>query len=702
MSGYRIGADVGGTFTDIVVENPDGSFESTKVLTTSDAPEQGILDGIEALCVEHKIDLSEVQQIIHGTTLATNALIERTGARTALVTTGGFRDVIETRTESRFEQYDLNIVLPTALIERQHRHVVTERLSAQGEVLRAFDEESANSVIEALVVGNYEAVAVGFLHSYRNPAHEQRFRDLLTARLPDIAVSISSEVSPQMREFERFNTVCANAYLQPLMASYLVRLQDQLRVRGATCPLYLIHSGGGLISVETAADFPVRLIESGPAGGAIFAADLAARYGRDRVLSYDMGGTTAKITLIEDYTPQTAKTFEVARTTRFKKGSGMPISIPVIEMIEIGAGGGSIASVDSLGQIRIGPLSAGSEPGPAAYDLGGTEATVTDANLQLGRLHPDTFGAKTITLSPARATEAISAAVGERLNMDADTAAIGIAEVVDENMTNAARVHAVENGKDLAGFAMVAFGGGAPLHATRLMDKLGLDEVFVPPGAGVGSAIGFLRAPFAYEAVRSHYTRIDQFDHAGVNEVLDQLALEAQSFVRQGTDADIVIERQVSMRYKGQGWEIPVRLEAGDFDEFAAESLKAVFTKAYEEFFGRAIDDLAIEAVSWSVRVASTVEAPARVDLVDPATTVVAPSTRPMFDPSSRSVAEAGIHERESLSTGDSVAGPAVIIESQTTTVLGSNHVATMQPDGSLRVVRKPLPETTISEGSAQ
>jgi N-methylhydantoinase A len=702
MSGYRIGADVGGTFTDIVVENPDGSFESTKVLTTSDAPEQGILDGIEALCVEHKIDLSEVQQIIHGTTLATNALIERTGARTALVTTDGFRDVIETRTESRFEQYDLNIVLPTALIERQHRHVVTERMSAQGEVLRAFDEESANSVIEALVVGNYEAVAVGFLHSYRNPAHEQRFRDLLTARLPDIAVSISSEVSPQMREFERFNTVCANAYLQPLMASYLVRLQDQLRVRGATCPLYLIHSGGGLISVETAADFPVRLIESGPAGGAIFAADLAARYGRDRVLSYDMGGTTAKITLIEDYTPQTAKTFEVARTTRFKKGSGMPISIPVIEMIEIGAGGGSIASVDSLGQIRIGPLSAGSEPGPAAYDLGGTEATVTDANLQLGRLHPDTFGAKTITLSPARATEAISAAVGERLNMDADTAAIGIAEVVDENMTNAARVHAVENGKDLAGFAMVAFGGGAPLHATRLMDKLGLDEVFVPPGAGVGSAIGFLRAPFAYEAVRSHYTRIDQFDHAGVNEVLDQLAVEAQSFVRQGTDADIVIERQVSMRYKGQGWEIPVRLEAGDFDEVAAESLKAVFTKAYEEFFGRAIDDLAIEAVSWSVRVASTVEAPARVDLVDPATTVVAPSTRPMFDPSSRSVAEAGIHERESLSTGDSVAGPAVIIESQTTTVLGSNHVATMQPDGSLRVVRKPLPETTISEGSAQ
>lgn len=686
--GYRIGADVGGTFTDIVVEMPDGSFESTKVLTTHEGPEQGILDGIAAIADQLGIAMADVDQIIHGTTLATNALIERRGARTALVTTEGFRDVIETRTEGRFEQYDLNIVLPAPLVERKDRFVVSERINARGEVLVPFDEAAATRTIAALKEREYEAVAVGFLHSYRNADHERRFRDMLVATLPDIAVSISAEVSPQMREFERFNTVCANAYVQPLMASYLFRLQDELRRRGARCPLYLIHSGGGLVSVETAAAFPVRLVESGPAGGAIFAADLAARYGRKRVLSYDMGGTTAKIALIEDYTPQTAKTFEVARTTRFKKGSGMPISIPVIEMIEIGAGGGSIASVDTLGQIRIGPHSAGSEPGPAAYNRGGEAPTVTDANVQLGRLHPSTFGATDITLSPACAATAIRTHVGDHLGMDEQLAAVGIAEVVDENMTNAARVHAVENGKDLSGFAMIAFGGGAPLHATRLMDKLGLDELFVPPGAGVGSAIGFLRAPFAYEAVRSFYTRTDQFDYRAVNQVLAELTVEAESFVRLGTDADLVVERQVSMRYKGQGWEIPVRLDAGAFDEFAAENLAGVFTKAYEEFFGRAIDDLAIEAVSWSVRVASLQQRPTTLQMLAASNMVVGDGQRPMYDPVAGEVVDARVVERPTLQPGDAVNGPAIIVESQTTTVLGSHHVAVLQSDGTLLVTR--------------
>ena len=686
--GIRIGADVGGTFTDVVIELADGSFESTKVLTTHGGPEVAILDGIERIASLHDVNMADVEQIIHGTTLATNALIERRGAKTALVTTEGFRDVIETRTEGRFEQYDLNIVLPTPLIERKDRFTVPERLNARGEELLAFDELAASRVIDSIVAGDYEAVAVGFMHSYRNAVNEQRFRDMLLERLPDISVSISAEVSPQMREFERFNTVCANAYVQPLMASYLFKLAQELRERGATCPLYLIHSGGGLVSVETAAAFPVRLVESGPAGGAIFAADLAARYGRDRVLSYDMGGTTAKIALIEDYTPQTAKTFEVARTTRFKKGSGMPISIPVIEMIEIGAGGGSIASVDSLGQIRIGPHSAGSEPGPAAYDRGGVDPTVTDANLQLGRLHPDNFGAKDITLSPVKTATAIRSAIGEPLGMNDDTAAVGIAEVVDENMTNAARVHAVENGKDLAGFSMIAFGGGAPLHASRLMDKLGLDELFIPTGAGVGSAIGFLRAPFAYEAVRSLYTRIDNFDFDAVNGVLAELADEAESFVREGTDAPLTIERQVSMRYKGQGWEIPVKLPDGNFDAFAAEGLGATFSKAYEEFFGRAIADLAIETVSWSVRVASVLEPPEMLELTSATSTVEAATTRRIFDPVSGEMADSVVVERDDLSPGDAVAGPGVIVEEQTTTVLGSHHTAVMQPDGTLLVTR--------------
>ena len=686
----RIGADVGGTFTDIVIELADGTFSSTKVLTTHQAPEVGILDGIGRLAAQQGIALDHVEQIIHGTTLATNALIERRGAKTALVTTTGFRDVIETRTESRFEQYDLNIVLPPPLIQRADRHVVTERLNARGEVLVPFDEDGARALIARIAAEGYESVAVGFIHSYVNPTHEQRFRELLLDELPDIAVSISSEVSPQMREYERFNTVCANAYVQPLMASYLVRLRDELAARGANCPLYLIHSGGGLMSVESAAAFPVRLVESGPAGGAIFAADLASRYGRDRVLSYDMGGTTAKIALIETFTPATAKTFEVDRTARFKKGSGMPISIPVIEMIEIGAGGGSIASVDALSQIRIGPHSAGSEPGPASYGLGGEDATVTDANVQLGRLHPDTFGATDIDLSPALAAEALTRSVGERLGLSAADAARGVAEVVDENMTNAARVHAVENGKDLAGYSMIAFGGGGPLHAGRLLDKLGLDELIVPPDAGVGSAVGFLRAPFAYEAVRSFYTSTIGFDVEGANRVLAELADEATAFVREGTNADVTIERQVAMRYKGQGWEIPVPLSDAPFDHMAAELLGAEFTKAYEEFFGRAIDDLAIEAVSWSVRVASVVTNAEPVELRFADGPDAAPrSARSMYDPVTADDVEAQVVDRRDLDAGFIVDGPAVIVEEQTTTVLASHHRAVMQTDGTLLIRRR-------------
>ncbi len=533
------------------------------MLTTHQHPEEGILAGVAAVADRNGVGLDEVGQIIHGTTLATNALIERQVAKTALVATAGFRDVIETRTESRFEQYDLNIVLPAPLIERKDRFVVPERIGARGEVLRPFDEPAAREVVSELVEGGYQSVAVGFMHSYRNPDHERRFRELLLDADPSAAVSLSCEVSPQMREFERFNTVCANAYVQPLIASYLRRLEAELHRLGAACPLLLIHSGGGLISSDAAASFPVRLVESGPAGGAIFASHLSRTHRRDRIVSYDMGGTTAKIALIEDSSPRTAKTFETARTARFKKGSGMPISVPAIEMIEIGAGGGSIAAVDTLGQIRVGPHSAGAEPGPACYALGGTAATVTDANVQLGRLHPENFLAPDISLTPERATSALRDCVGTPLGLDDDAAAVGVAEVVDENMANAARTHAVESGKDLASYSMVAFGGAAPLHACRLIDKLGIDEVLVPVGAGVGSAIGFLLAPFSYEATRSFYTTSENFDTDGVRAVLGELAAEAEAFVRMGTSEAVTVEREVLMRYRGQGWEIPVTLPLG-------------------------------------------------------------------------------------------------------------------------------------------
>ena len=696
----RIGADVGGTFTDIVLQTATGALHSTKVLTTYKAPEQGIIEGIKQISEVSGVELSQVNQILHGTTLATNTIIERRGAKTALVTTAGFRDVIETRTESRFEQYDLNIVLPQPLIERKDRYVVTERLNARGDVLVELAEDQALQLINHLAAQGYESIAVGFLHSYRNACHEKRFRDLLKQQLGDISISLSSEVSPQMREYERFNTVCANAYVQPLMATYLLRLRDQLREIGVVCPLYLIHSGGGLMSIDSAAKFPIRLVESGPAGGAIFAADLAARYGCDRILSFDMGGTTAKIALIEDYKPRTAKTFEMDRSSRFKKGSGMPISIPAIEMIEIGAGGGSIVSVDKLSQIRVGPNSSGSSPGPAAYARGGTAATVTDANLLLGRLHADTFGATDIDLNTELASTAIADNVGAPLGVDSTTAAVGAIEVVDENMTNAARVHAVEGGRDLTSFTMIAFGGAAPLHACRLIDKLGLDEIIVPSGAGVGSAIGFLRAPFSYEAVRSFYTTTASFDFEGANTVLDELTTEAETFVRAGITCDtnqasgicaqdeLIVQRQVSMRYAGQGWEIPVWLDEGTFDEFAAELLTAKFTKAYLEFFGRSIDDLTIEAVSWSVRVSSKPQPQQLVDLQKVGSVRETEWSRAMYDPAQNANVDTRLHRREQLEPNDMVIGPALVVEPQTTTVVGSGFCCVVQSDASLLIRR--------------
>ena len=691
----RIGADVGGTFTDIVLE-AKGEIFSTKVLTTYESPEIGILQGIHAVIEDSGSDLSELDSFIHGTTLATNALNSRTGATTAFVTTKGFRDTIEMRTESRFEQYDLNLELPKPLIERKDRYVLSERVSADGSVLLPFDQMEAKNLIKLLSLeeNGYEAVAVGFIHSYMNDKHESLFQQMLLEQLPNIKVSISSEVSPQMREFERFNTVCANAYVQPMMASYLERLKTKLAEAGAKCDIHLIHSGGGLISIESAIKFPVRLIESGPAGGAIFASEIAARHGIDAALSYDMGGTTAKICLIDEQSPRSAKTFEVARTHRFTKGSGMPISIPVIEMIEIGAGGGSIANVDDLKQIRVGPLSAGSEPGPAAYGLGGSLATVTDANVLLGRISPETFGADDIDLIPEESRKALLTDVAEPLETEVENAAIGVIEVVDENMANAARVHAVENGRDVSQYTMIAFGGGAPLHASRLCDKLEIERLLIPPGAGVGSAIGFLQTPFSYEALKSFYVSIENFDHKRVNQLLGDLTSEATEFVMEASDENIhpknlIVERCAFMRYAGQGWEITVPLENETFDYLGIELLNNKFEKTYEEHFGRAIEGLQIEVVGWSVKVTSPRPETEKTITVDSENIVTTDSKRVVYDPAKGTEVEASVFQRENLSPGDCVMGPAIIVESQTTTWISSEKKSSTQKDGCLLITKK-------------
>ena len=691
----RIGADVGGTFTDVVLETEGGIF-STKVLTTYESPEIGILQGVNSVIADSGTVLSELDSFIHGTTLATNALISRTGARTAFVTTKGFRDTVEMRTESRFEQYDLNLELPTPLIERKDRYVLSERISADGSVLLPFDETEAKNLINLLSSeeNRYEAVAVGFIHSYMNDRHESLFQKMLLDQLPNMKVSISSEVSPQMREFERFNTVCANAYVQPMIASYLERLKTKLADAGAKCDIHLIHSGGGLISIESAIKFPVRLIESGPAGGAIFASEIAARHGIDAALSYDMGGTTAKICLIDEQSPRSAKTFEVARTHRFTKGSGMPISIPVIEMIEIGAGGGSIANIDALKQIRVGPLSAGSEPGPAAYGLGGSLATVTDANILLGRISPETFGADDINLLPEESRKALLADVAEPLGINVENAAIGIIEVVDENMANAARVHAVENGRDVSQYSMIAFGGGAPLHASRLCDKLEIERLLIPPGAGVGSAIGFLRTPFSYEALKSFYVSTENFDHESVNQLLNDLTSEATEFVMEASNENfsvesLIVERCAFIRYAGQGWEIAVPLENAIFDHLGIELLNNKFEKTYEEHFGRAIEGLQIEVVGWSVKVTSPRPEIEKTVSVTSENIVTSGRKRVIYDPVKDSKVDASIFEREKLNPGDCVMGPAIIVENQTTTWISSEKKSSVQQDNCLLVTKK-------------
>ncbi|KJZ19577.1 hydantoinase/oxoprolinase family protein [Loktanella sp. S4079] len=681
----RLGVDIGGTFTDVVLEVGSAQF-STKVLTTYAAPEDAIIDGMQQVCENAGVTPEAISQIIHGTTLATNALIERRGAKTALITTQGFRDVIEMRTESRFEQYDLNLTLPEPLLPRQHRFTLEERMNVAGDPLLPLSRDAVEALVDSIVPMGFESIAVGFLHSYLNDSHEKLVREVIAARLPDTMVSISSEVSPQMREYERFNTTVANAYIKPLMKSYLLRLKGRLAAAGAACPVFLMHSGGGIISLESAAEFPVRLVESGPAGGAVFAANIAARYGLDKVVSFDMGGTTAKICLIKDQTPKTARVFEVARTYRFKKGSGMPISIPVIDMVEIGAGGGSIAHVDALSQIRVGPESAGSEPGPACYGRGGQRPAVTDADLALGKLDPENFAGGRIPLDPGASEQAL-AELGRTLEMDATTAAYGVAEVVDENMANAARVHAVENGEDLADYTMIAFGGAAPLHAGRLCEKLCVKRLLVPKGAGVGSAIGFLRAPFSFEATRSVYMRMSQFDAEKVQSLLAEMTEEATAFVQNcAPDQPIHAQTRVYMRYAGQGWEIPVRLSADQAKSPNADIFTDLFEQAYEGLFGRTVAGMEPEITVWAVNATTQIHTPEPVGDLPPQLAAVSVGERALFDPAIGAYVTAQIYARDSLVPGACVAGPALIVEDETTIVVPSSRRARAQPDGTIDI----------------
>ncbi len=688
----RLAVDIGGTFTDVVFESADGTRVTTKLLTTQAYPGEAVLAGVADVMQRAGAAPGDIGLIIHGTTLATNAMIERSGATTALLTTKGHRDVLEMAHEDRFEQYDINIDRPTPLVPRYLRLPVDERMDRNGKVLRPLDEDSVAATLPVLDEYGVESVAIGYLHAFVNNEHEQRTAELLQAARPDLSITLASEVCPEIREFERLSTACANAYIRPLMTRYLERLSAELKELGYVCPFLLMTSGGGLTTLETAARFPIRLVESGPAGGAILAQHIAREVALERLLSFDMGGTTAKLCLIDDYEPLMSRSFEVDRVYRFKKGSGLPVRIPVIEMVEIGAGGGSIATIDKLDRIQVGPESAGSEPGPAAYGRGGDRPTVTDGDVHLGRICAETFAGGALELDTGAATKAIERDICKPLKLEPDLGAFGISEVVDENMAAASRTHAAEFGMDLGRRDMIAFGGAAPLHAARLGEKLGVRRIIVPTDAGVGSAVGFLLAPIAYEVVRSRRQRLAALQPEVVNELMRDMHAEALAVVRQGSSsADLVETREAYMRYVGQGHEIPVGLPVENYDASHADVFRQAFEAAYTKLYGRTIDGIEIEALSWTL----TISAPGPAVTAAAADTPkhrVAPAAKQqqsLFDTRTAERVESPVYLREQLASGTKIDGPALITEDQTTTVVTSSYIAEIDARGYIVLTRK-------------
>ncbi len=688
---YRMAIDIGGTFTDTVLVHGGSIRATAKTPTTPDKPVFGALTGARDVLKSAGIDWGDVTGFIHGTTLATNALIERRGAKVATITTSGFRDILEIGYERRYSQYAINIEKPDLIVPRQSAFTIKGRMNASGQELTPLDVSTVDGLVRNLEDGGFEALAICLLHSYANPDHERQLVALLQARLPHLVMSQSHEISPEAREFDRLCTTIANAYIQPLMAGYLSDFKARFEAEGLKCPILMMTASGGMTTVETARRLPVRLVESGPAGGAVLAARIAREVNMPEVLSFDMGGTTAKLCLIDDFRPRMARKFEIARTERFIKGSGMPVRIPVVEMIEIGAGGGSIATIDRLGRLRVGPQSAGADPGPAAFNKGGTDPTVTDADVSQGLIDPARFAEGRLSIDPAVAEHALDKSIGPALSLDASHTARGISEIVDENMASAARMHAVESGKDLSNRLMIAFGGNGPLHATRVARRAQISRILVPRDPGVGSAVGFLSAPVSFEIVRSHYIILDKLNIADINRFFRGMVDKAQTVVRSGASDGKANENRIAfMRYHGQGHEIEIELPPRDLISSDIENLKQAFEREYTRQFSRAIPDMKIEILNWSLSISIPIHMDSVTDNILDVEHGAPAETRKILCDVTGHWRSVPVLDRQSLLPDTEIQGPALITEPQSTTFVSADFSAKIDQHGNIWLTQIP------------
>ncbi|GAA4333070.1 hypothetical protein GCM10023165_07990 [Variovorax defluvii] len=671
---YRIGVDIGGTFTDLVMFDTEARMlVNEKVPTTPDDPSRGVLNGIGLLLQKSGVRAADVDAVIHGTTLVANALIERKGVRTALVTSEGFRDVLQIGREWRYDIYDIGLQPVDSLIERSARFEVRERMGPEGETLAALDERQMEAVAQQLAAGDYEAVAVCFLHAYRFPAHEQRAKAILEKHLPHTTVCISSEVMPELGEYERSATAVCNAYVQPLFRKYIAGLIEGMRGMGIERELFLMQSDGGTVHYTTAMQYPIRLVQSGPAGGVQATALIGRLAGAADVLCFDMGGTTAKACLIEGGEPAVTTDFEVARQARFKKGSGIPLKVPAVDMIEIGSGGGSIARINQMGLIQVGPDSSSAVPGPACYGLGGEDGTVTDADLVLGYLDAKAFLGGDMALDEPAARQALAAGIGKPLGLDDVEAAFGIHETVNETMAQAASIHALEKGRKASDYAMVPIGGAGPVHACHVALKLGIRRVICPLGAGVASAFGFLASPMSFQFVRAEITPLARLEAARVHALVE--ALEAQGramFDAAGMGAlKVLVKVSAAMRYVGQGYEVQVPLDDHRTAQGMGARLAQAFENAYRQLYGRTEQGAPLEIVSWRVVVMSETPdiTPAAVANLDAGGSALK-GRRPVYSVTGRRFVDTPVYDRYRLGTDTDIQGPAIVEERESTVVV--------------------------------